>query len=120
MILIASCYDGIGPKDYAEMLQSGQTVEDLAMKFEQIKMNYQLGWHKVGSIPPFLVDKQLWMVSNIPKVILSRMFIRGFSSIQDALDAAVMEKGENASILIVEDSASVCPTLSAELRNASC
>lgn len=120
MILIASCYDGIGPKDYAEMLQSGRTVEDLAKKFEQIKMNYQLGWHKVGSIPPFLVDKQLWMVSDIPKAVLSRMFIRGFSSIQDALDTAVREKGENASILIVEDSASVCPTLSIGLGNASC
>jgi len=112
MILVASCYGGIGPQDYAEMLQSGRTVEELATKFEQIKMNYQLGWHKVGSIPPFLADKQLWMVSDIPKAVLSRMFIRGFSSIQDALDAAVKEKGENASILIVEDSASVCPTLS--------
>ena len=120
MILIASCYDGIGPKDYAEMLQSGQTVEELAMKFEQIKTNYQLGWHKVGSIPPFLVDKQLWIVSDIPKAVLSRMFIKGFSSIQDALDAAVREKGENTNILIIEDSASVCPTLPARLGNVSC
>jgi len=112
MILVASCYGGIGPQDYAEMLQSGRTVEELATKFEQVKMNYQLGWHKVGSIPPFLADKQLWMVSDIPKAVLGRMFIRGFPSIQDALDAAVKEKGENASILIVEDSSSVCPTLS--------
>ena len=113
MILVASCYDGIGPQDYAEMLQSGRTVEELAIKFEQVKLNYQLGWHKVGSIPPFLVDRQLWMVSEISEAVLDRMFIRGFSSIQDALDAAVKEKGEKASILIIEDSASVCPTLSA-------
>jgi nickel-dependent lactate racemase len=67
MILIASCYDGIGPEDYEAMLQSASTREGLAAKFEEIKSNYQLGWHKVGSIPTFLEDKELWMVTRISK-----------------------------------------------------
>ncbi|MHA1849893.1 MAG: nickel-dependent lactate racemase [Candidatus Thorarchaeota archaeon] len=111
LILVASCYDGIGPEDYAQMLQSGESPKDLADKFEEIKVNYKLGWHKVGSIPPFLADRELWMVTLLDKSNLDRMFIKGFDSLQDAVDYAVAEKGENCRFLIVEDSANVCPIL---------
>lgn len=111
LILVASCYDGIGPEDYAQMLQSGESPKDLAAKFEEIKVNYKLGWHKVGSIPPFLADRELWMVTLLEKSSLDRMFIKGFDSLQDAIDQAVAEKGENCKFLVVEDSANVCPIL---------
>ena len=110
MILVASCYDGIGPDDYAGMLQSGSSPEDLAAKFEEIKVNYQLGWHKVGSIPPFLVDKELWMVTQLEQDSLDRMFFKGFKSVQKAIDAAIKKKGPNTTFLVVKDSANVCPT----------
>ncbi len=110
LILVASCYDGIGPDDYAQMLQSGKSPSDLAAKFEEIKVNYKLGWHKVGSIPPFLAERELWMVTRLDKTNLDRMFIKGFDSIQEAVDNAVAEKGQDCRFLIVEDSANVCPT----------
>jgi nickel-dependent lactate racemase len=111
MILVAACYDGIGPDDYADMLQSAESPEELAAKFEEIKEHYQLGWHKVGSIPPFLTDKDLWMVTEIDNENLDRVFIRGFGSIQEALDAAIEKKGDDSSILIVKDSGNVCPVI---------
>jgi nickel-dependent lactate racemase len=111
MILVASCYDGIGPKDYAAMLQSSSTPEELAKKFEQIKKHYQLGWHKVGSIPTFFKDKELWMVTKIPDNELRRMFIRGFDDLQKAIDEAARQKGFNCQMLVVHDSANVCPIL---------
>ena len=111
MILIASCYDGIGPEDYEAMLQSASTREGLAAKFEEIKSNYQLGWHKVGSIPTFLEDKELWMVTRISETKLKRMFMRGFTDTQKAIDEAIKKKGSNCQILIVQDSANVCPVL---------
>ncbi|MFX1602438.1 MAG: nickel-dependent lactate racemase [Promethearchaeota archaeon] len=111
MILVAACYDGIGPDDYAAMLQSAESPEELMAKFEEIKQHYQLGWHKVGSIPPFLTDKDLWMVTEIDNENLDRIFIRGFESIQEALDAAIEKKGDDANILIVKDSGNVCPVI---------
>ena len=111
LILVASCYDGIGPEDYAQMLHSGKSPSDLAAKYEEIKMNYKLGWHKVGSIPPFLADKELWMVTLLDKSSLDRMFIKGFDSLQEAVDHAVAEKGQDCRFLVVEDSANVCPIL---------
>jgi len=111
LILAASCYDGIGPKDYAQMLQSGKSPSDLAAKYEEIKVNYKLGWHKVGSIPPFLADKELWMVTLLDKSSLDRMFIKGFDSLQEAVDYAVVKKGQDCKFLVVEDSANVCPIL---------
>jgi nickel-dependent lactate racemase len=111
MILVASCYDGIGPKDYAAMLQSSDTPEELAQRFEEIKTHYQLGWHKVGSIPTFLKDKQLWMITKIPENELKRMFIRGFDNLQKAIDEAAKEKGLKCLVLVVSDSANVCPIL---------
>ena len=111
MILIASCYDEIGPKDYEAMLQSASTREGLAAKFEEIKSNYQLGWHKVGSIPTFLEDKELWMVTRISEKKLRRMFIRGFTDSQKAMDEAIKKLGINCKVLVVQDSANVCPVL---------
>jgi nickel-dependent lactate racemase len=111
LILVASCYDGIGPDDYTEMLQSGSSPEDLAAKFEEIKVNYQLGWHKVGSIPPFLIDKDLWMVTKLEQDSLDRMFIKGFKTAQEAIDAAIAKKGPNINFLVVKDSGNVCPRI---------
>ena len=111
MILVASCYDGIGPADYSQMLQSSDSPEDLAKKFEEIKKNYQLGWHKVGSIPMFLKDKELWMVTKLPQENLKRMFIRGFDNLQSAIDEALRKKGAGSRVLVVHDSANVCPIL---------
>ncbi|TFG30520.1 nickel-dependent lactate racemase [Candidatus Thorarchaeota archaeon] len=111
MILVASCYDGIGPDDYASMLQSSETPEALAEKFEEIKNHYQLGWHKVGSIPTFLKDKELWMVTKLPLEQLHKMFIRGFENLQKAMDEALRVKGKKSRILVVHDSANVCPIL---------
>jgi nickel-dependent lactate racemase len=111
MILVASCYDGIGPADYANMLQSAETPKELGNLFEEIKENYRLGWHKVGSIPTFLQDKELWMVTKIPDEQLSRMFIKGFDTIQKAIDEALKIKGQSSRILLVHDSANVCPVL---------
>ncbi len=114
LILVSSCYDGIGPDDYASMLQSSDTPDELASRFEEIKKHYQLGWHKVGSIPTFLKDKELWMVTKIPKEQLKRMFIRGFENLQEALDEALRIKGKTSRILIVNDSANVCPILESQ------
>jgi nickel-dependent lactate racemase len=111
MILVSSCYDGIGPLDYSQMLQSAESPEGLAQKFEEIKDNYQLGWHKLGSIPPFLIDKTLWMVTQINNKTLDRIFIKGYTSIQDALDVALGIKGQKSNILIVKDSGNICPVI---------
>jgi nickel-dependent lactate racemase len=111
MILVASCFDGIGPDDYSQMLQSAESPKELADKFEEIKKHYQLGWHKVGSIPTFLIDKELWMVTQIANKTLDRIFIKGYSSIQEALDAAFKIKGQSSNILIVKDSGNVCPVI---------
>jgi len=112
MILVASCYDGIGPDDYASMLQSSETPEELAEKFEEIKKHYQLGWHKVGSIPTFLKDKELWMVTKLPLKQLNKMFMIGFENLQKAMDEVLRVKGKRARILVVHDSANVCSILS--------
>jgi len=111
MILVAACYDGIGPEDYAGMLQSAESPEELSAKFEEIKVHYQLGWHKVGAIPPFLADREIWMVTEIDNDNLDRMFFRGFDSIQEAIDAAIEKKGDSSNILIVKDSGMVCPAI---------
>ena len=110
-VLVSSCCDGIGPEDYAEMLQSAESIEEFATKFEEIKVNYQLGWHKVGTIPPFLKNHKLWMVSTLPRQTLTKMFIEGFDSIQAAVDKAMDSLGREINILIVKDSGNVCPIL---------
>jgi len=111
LILVAACYGGIGAEDYAQMMTCADSPEELYQKFQEIKQHYQLGWHKVGSIPPFLAKNQLWMVTKMDSDTVARMHMRRFGTLQEAIDAAREVVGEEADILLVHDAANVCPVV---------
>ncbi|RLI56728.1 MAG: nickel-dependent lactate racemase [Candidatus Thorarchaeota archaeon] len=111
LILVAACPGGIGAEDYAQMMTCADTPEELYQKFQEIKRHYQLGWHKVGSIPPFLAKNQLWMVTKMDSDTVARMHMRGFGTLQEAVDAAREIIGEKADVLLVHDAANVCPVV---------
>lgn len=108
-ILVAACKKGIGPEDYASMLQSGESIEDLHDHFSRVKENYQLGWHKVGSIPQILQKMDFWMVTNLENETAKKIHVKPFSSIQEAMDKILEQKGKGCKILIVRDAANIAP-----------
>lgn len=109
MILVAACPGGIGSEDYERMMTSADSVEGLYLRFLQVMENYELGWHKVGSIPPFLEKNELWMVTDMTDETVRRMHMKRFATVQASVDAALKKLGTDIDVLVVQNSGNVCP-----------
>lgn len=109
LILVAACPGGIGSEDYERMMTSAESVEEMYQKFLEVKEDYELGWHKVGSIPPFLDKNDLWIVTEMPEEKVCSMHMKGFDSVQAAIDAAIDKLGTDIDVLVVHDSGNVSP-----------
>ncbi|MCF2137597.1 MAG: nickel-dependent lactate racemase [Candidatus Thorarchaeota archaeon] len=111
LILVAACPGGIGDESYAAMMTCADSPEEMYEKFKEVIKHYQLGWHKVGSIPPFLAENQFWFVTDIDDDTVEKMHMRPFHDIQTAIDAAIETLGNDINILIVNDAGNVCPVI---------
>ncbi|MHA1771559.1 MAG: nickel-dependent lactate racemase [Candidatus Thorarchaeota archaeon] len=111
LMLVAACQGGIGDKSYAEMMTCADSPEEMYKKFKEVIKHYQLGWHKVGSIPPFLAEHKLWFVTEIDDETVKKMHMRPFHDIQSAIDTAIETLGHDINILIVQDAGNVCPVI---------
>lgn len=109
LILVAACPGGIGSEDYERMMTSSKSVEEMYQKFLEVKEDYELGWHKVGSVPPFLDKHELWMVTKMAEEKVCSMHMKGFKTVQAAIDAAIDKLGTDIDVLVVHDSGNVSP-----------
>lgn len=105
-ILIAACNQSIGSDNFYRLLCSCSDPDSV---FSRIQKNYRLGYHKAAKIADFIIDHKLWMVSEIPKVKLEKIFISSKADVQTALDEALQIKGENANVLIIQEAGTVVP-----------
>lgn len=108
-ILVSECKEGIGPKEYQDMLASGETLDELYDIFKKKATHYELGWHKVGSIPQFLKRKEFWMVTTLSEETAKKIHVQPFSSIQTAVNKALRKKGKDSRLLIVKNSGNIAP-----------
>ncbi len=111
MILVAKCRDGIGGKTFADLLSSCDTAQET---LDKIESGYVLGYHKAGKMAEISTWAKMWAVTGIAPDIVSRLFIKPFDSLQQALDAAILEKGESADVLFLMDGGLTVPLLQQE------
>ncbi|MCP3901970.1 MAG: nickel-dependent lactate racemase [Desulfobacteraceae bacterium] len=106
MILIAQCRDSIGSDTFADLLRSCDTPKDT---LDKIKETYVLGYHKAGKIAEIAEWAQIWAVSDIDPELLPGLFITPIDSIQNAVDKALEEKGQDSSVLFLMDGGLTVP-----------
>ncbi len=101
MILVASCWDGIGDRGFYDMLscfKEGETVSDYMGK------NYKLGNHKGARMLSLAEHASIWAVTELDDETLKQARIRGFVSLQEAVDRAVGDvraRGIEPSIIVL-------------------
>ncbi|MFO7884752.1 MAG: nickel-dependent lactate racemase [Desulfobacteraceae bacterium] len=106
MILVTKCRCGIGGKAFADLLGSSSSPDE-ALK--TIEKKYVLGYHKAAKMAEIGMWAQMWAVTDIEKDVISKLFIKPFDTLQEALDKAVEEKGKNAEILFLMDGGLTVP-----------
>jgi len=109
MILVSKCRCGIGGKAFADLLGNSSSPEQ-ALK--TIEKGYVLGYHKAAKMAEIGMWAQMWAVTDIEDEVISKLFIKPFGSLQEALDRAIEEKGKEAEVLFLMDGGLTVPMVS--------
>jgi len=104
LILVSRCRSGIGHDTFAKLLASAQDPQDA---LEKIEKKYVLGYHKAAKIAEIARWAQMWAVTSIDAEVMKSMFITPFPTIQQALDAAVAEKGKEQILFMMAASMTI-------------
>lgn len=108
MILVAKCRCGIGGKAFADLLGSCDTPKEV---LETIEKGYKLGYHKAAKMAEIGLWAEMWGVTDIEPDTLEKLFIKPFASLQEALDKAIEQKGQDAEVLFLMDGSLTVPML---------
>ncbi len=106
LILVSECRDGIGPRHFYDLMASCKSPDEI---IERVKENYKLGYHKAARLASLLKWAEIWMVSSIKPEVLSKVFIKSYSDLQNAIYDAIKLKGNDATILVIYDASLTIP-----------
>ena len=107
-ILVSSCNEGIGNNAFYELMASCKSPDEV---FQKVEKNYKLGYHKAAKFISFMQKNKLWLVSEIEDNVLENIFIRNFSSLQKAVNEAIMLKGKDASVSMILNAGITVPQI---------
>ncbi len=97
IILVSACPDGIGPRNFYDLMASMDTPESVMEKIEE---EYKLGYHKAAKMVEVCESSSMWCVSELDKDVAEKAFIESKEDIQTAIDEALTETGGKVTFLI--------------------
>lgn len=107
IIWCASAAEGFGEKTFEEWMTTKSPKEMI----KEIKVNFKLGGHKAAAIAMILDKAKIFMVSDLPDETVQKLNFKSFSSVQEAIDCAILELGDNSKVLIMPEAGSTLPSL---------
>lgn len=111
IILAGQCPEGYGEHVFKEWLLAANKPDDL---IERVRKEFQLGGHKAVAIAMVLQKAQVFFVSDMPVPDAEKTFMKPYSSVQQAVNDAMSELGNDASVIVMSHAASTLPVLTVE------
>ena len=109
IVLVSACRTGIGREDiYFKLLASSQSPQEALEKSER---DYELGYHKAAKMADLATWGEIWGVTGLTDEEMKSAFITPFRSIQQAIDSALVKKGDKAKILFLMDGSLTVPIM---------
>ena len=106
LILVASCWDGVGDEAYLNLLGSAASPADVLGK---ISRGYRLGYHKAAKMALAAGRISLAAYSELGSDVLKKAFITKTTSLQETVDAALASRGPGASVVVLADGTVTVP-----------
>jgi nickel-dependent lactate racemase len=110
LILVSKCRHGIGAETFFRLMASAATPEEV---LGNVSDGYVLGYHKAARLAHIAQRGEMWGVPGLPDEDLAAAFIRPFSNVQHAVDAALARKGPKAQVLFLMDASITVPRVAA-------
>jgi nickel-dependent lactate racemase len=106
IILIASCKEGLGEKNFEKWITNSSTPENM---IEDIKKNFELGGHKAAAIALVRKKAKIFLVSDMDEALARKIFMEPFTDVNEALKQAFSELGQDAKVLLMPYGGSTLP-----------
>ena len=106
IILVGSCKEGMGEHVFEEWMTKSPSPQSM---IERIERDFQLGGHKAAAIAMVLEHAEIYLVSELEAEFVDSIFLKPFSTVQAAFDAALARCGEEATVLVMPYGGSTLP-----------
>ena len=106
IVLVGSCKEGLGEHVFEEWMISAPNAHSM---IERVQRDFQLGGHKAAAIAMVLEDADIYLVSELDAALVRRIFLKPFSDVQSAFDAALEQCGKDASVIVMPYGGSTLP-----------
>lgn len=104
LILVSKCRMGTGSETFINLMAGSKNHEDA---LHQIDQGYKLGYHKAAKMAEMARWSKMWAVTSLSPDIIRSVFIKPFSSIKEAINAAIKEKGNEKILFLMAASMTV-------------
>jgi lactate racemase len=108
ILLIAQCKEGYGEPVFSEWIHAARKPEDLIVR---IQKQFELGGHKAAAIAGVLDRAHVFLVSDMPDEMVRSVFLRPFTSIDQAIEEALKIVGQRAKIIFMPHAGSTLPAV---------
>ena len=108
IIVTGECKDGLGEKKFADALMEDLSPQEL---IDELKNNFVLGRHKASRIAYIHLNSKIYLISKLEDSIKENLFIKNYTSLEEAFKDALAAQGENAKVLVMPFGGSTLPSL---------
>jgi len=108
LILVASCWDGVGDRAYLDLLGSAATPQEA---LDKIAAGYKLGYHKAAKIAEAAKRLRLVAYSELDGTTLKKAFIEKTDFLQESIDIALASRGPGAKVAVLTDGTLTVPII---------
>ncbi len=98
IVLVARCPEGFGQRVFEEWMTGMGRPQAL---IDRIRREFVLGGHKAAAVAGLLDRADVYLVSEFPDDVVRRMCMTPFSSVDEAVAAALARAGDAARCLVV-------------------
>jgi nickel-dependent lactate racemase len=106
LIGVSACRDGIGDDTFVKLLSS---VETPAQAIEKIRASFVLGYHKSAKLAEMMLSSDIWTIVPVPDDVIKSIFMKPYSDVNQALQAALRIKGPDAKVTVLPDGGLTVP-----------
>ena len=108
IILVGACNEGLGDNVFSQWMLASPS---LAAIIERLRKGFVLGGHKAAAIALILQKADIYLVSEMSDALVDKMFMKPFSSVQEAYDSALKTLGDQSKVIVMPFGGSTLPKL---------
>ena len=108
MIVAASCKEGYGSDVFEKWIQNYEMPTD---RIQAIHQNFELGGHKSAALGLVQGKCTIYLVTDMDDTLVQKANMVPFHDLQEAVDAAFAQMGEDASAYVIPIGGSTLPML---------